>query len=146
MLWNAIKNALRKDYRSGQYTGIGEDNREAINRSINKGKEFNINRPTSMRTHHKENGSYINDVPFEIGDTTANYDEGEAKSFGVASSAIANARYDPSDDSLNITYTSGPKEYKFKAEGKEGLEEWLDAPSKGRITQEWRNTHRYPGY
>jgi hypothetical protein len=64
----------------------------------------------------------------------------------VQSTAIENARYDPEDDSLNITYKGGDKEYKFRAGGRDGVREWINAPSKGRITQEWRETHRYPGY
>ena len=72
-------------------------------------------------------------------------DNRNTKTLPVQSSAISKARYDPKDDSLNITYTSGSKEYKFKAGGKEGLKEWLSSPSKGRITQLWRETHRFPG-
>lgn len=68
------------------------------------------------------------------------------KDIPVQSTAIAKARYNPFDDSLNITYTSGDKEYKYKAGGEYGLKEWIDAPSKGRITNEWRATHRYPDY
>lgn len=66
------------------------------------------------------------------------------KTFGVSSTAIERARYDPSDNSLNITYKGGDKEYKFDA--KDDLQEWVDALSKGRITQEWRATHRMAGY
>ena len=47
---------------------------------------------------------------------------------------------------MNITYKGGDKEYKFRAGGRDGVREWINAPSKGRITQEWRTTHRYPGY
>lgn len=62
-----------------------------------------------------------------------------SKSVPVSSTAIDSARYDPSDNTLNITYKGGGKEYKFDA--KDDLQEWVDAPSKGRITQEWRSTH-----
>ena len=67
-----------------------------------------------------------------------------SKSVPVSSTAIDSARYDPSDNSLNITYKGGGKEYKFDA--KNDLQDWVNAPSKGRITQEWRATHRMPGY
>lgn len=71
----------------------------------------------------------------------------EEDSIPVNSTAISSAEYNPNDDSLNIAYTSNPsKSYKFKVNGEEGLKEWIEAPSKGRITQEWRETHRFPGY
>lgn len=64
----------------------------------------------------------------------------------VESSAIASARYDVSDGSLNIAYRSNPdKEYKFAATA-DDVKEWDDAPSKGQITNVWRQTHRYPGF
>lgn len=92
-----------------------------------------IKRPVSFRN---EDENYQQYIPDQLDDM----------SMPVDSTAIQSARYEPSDDSLNITYKGGGKEYKFKANGSNGLEEWVNAPSKGRITQEWRNTHRYPGY
>lgn len=62
------------------------------------------------------------------------------------STAIERAEYNPNDDSLNIKYKNGNKTYKFRAGGENGIREWKSAPSKGRITQEWRKTHRYPGF
>ena len=98
-----------------------------------------INRPTSFR--NEVNADYKN-----IGQGYSIPDDVTDESVPVDSTAIQSARYDPYDDSLNITYKNGNKEYKFKADESDGLEEWIDAPSKGRITQEWRYTHRYPGY
>lgn len=100
---------------------------------------FNIWRPTSYR--NEVNADYQNikqgySIPGEISE----------ESIPVDSTAIQSARYEPSDDSLNITYKGGNKEYKFKADGADGLQEWVNAPSKGQITQEWRTTHRYPGW
>ena len=90
---------------------------------------FDINNPTSFRN----DGS----IPEEVGE----------QSIPVSSTAIASARYEPEDDSLNIAYTSNPsKEYAYKAGGQKGLSEWVNAPSKGRITNEWKTTHRMPGY
>ena len=98
-----------------------------------------INRPTSFR--NEVNADYQN-----IGQGYSIPDEVSEESIPVDSTAIQSARYEPSDDSLNITYKGGNKEYKFRADGSDDLEEWVNAPSKGRITQEWRQTHRYPGY
>lgn len=96
------------------------------NKSLNA---FEINNPISFRTQEGE-------IPFFRG----------KQEVTQPSTAISRAVYDPSDDSLNITYTSGDKVYKYKAGGSEGLKEWINAPSKGRITNEWRTTHHYPGY
>lgn len=110
---------------------------------------FTISNPQSFRTerYNYDNNGNVVDYEYNIG-----FDKGPGQkdvdiTKNVDSTAIANARYDPSDDSLNITYKGGKgKEYKFKAGGKQGIEEWVNAPSKGRITQEWQTTHRYPGY
>jgi hypothetical protein len=98
---------------------------------------FTINNPTSFRNEVNQDYKNIGQgysIPNEVTD----------ESVPVNSTAIQSARYDPSDNSLNITYKNGVKEYKFDA--KDDLQEWVDAPSKGQITQEWRKTHRYPGY
>lgn len=116
------------------------------------GKGFTVSRPVSYRTYNaKQNrdarGRFSKDFSLSNERIADSYkDTRTEKTLPVASTAIANARYDPSDDSLNITYTTGPKEYKFKAGGKEGLKEWMNALSKGRITQAWRKSHRMPGY
>lgn len=123
--------------------------REASNQAYidSASNGFTVSRPVSYRTYDaKQNrdaqGKFSKGFTLSNGRIADSYkDTRTEKTLPVASTAIANARYDPSDDSLNITYTSGPKEYKFKAGGKEGLEEWMNAPSKGRITQEWRTTH-----
>lgn len=93
---------------------------------------FNISNPISFRE--------------ETDDPTVQTisDKVTKSSLPVSSTAIQSARYDPSDNSLNIVYKGGGKEYKFDA--KDDLQEWVDAPSKGRITHEWKESHRYPGY
>lgn len=75
------------------------------------------------------------------------YDPSKDAAYNTAvdSTAIQSARYDPSDNSLNIVYRGGSKEYKFSATPEEA-QEWLNAPSKGRLTDEWKLTNRYPGY
>lgn len=96
------------------------------------------------RSWNVDDGKLVNEQT-DIGIT---YDPSKeaAENFAVDSTAIQSARYDPSDNSLNIVYRNGNgKEYKFSATPDEA-QEWLDAPSKGRITQVWRDTNRYPGY
>lgn len=141
-LWDNIVKGLKA--RRGEFTGTS-GNEYAIQKRLDENKSVNISNPTSQRTFHRDNttGTLL-DQQIDVGDTTAQNIGSELGE--ISSTAISNARYDPSDDSLNITYQGGNKEYKFKAGGPIGVEEWVDAPSKGRITQEWRTTHRYPGY
>lgn len=90
-------------------------------------------------TYNPDTGKFTTN----IGDDMGSDDVGHT--YQVSSSAIDSARYDPSDNSLNITYRNGSKEYKFEATPQEASE-WLMSPSKGRLTQQWRYTNRYPGY
>lgn len=90
-------------------------------------------------TFNPDTNTFTTNIGNDIGDADAGH------TYQVDSTAIDSARFDPSDNSLNITYKGGDKEYKFSATPEEASE-WLMAPSKGRLTQEWRYTHRYPGY
>lgn len=150
--WNDIKDSMN-DWKV-QYQGTGGANEKALDMLAKEGQGFDVIKPTSYRTAYaKQNrdklgrfasGFQYSDV--EIADSRQKPDNGK-KLFGTESTAIESARYDPSDDSLNIAYKTAPdKEYKFKAGGVEGVKEWINAPSKGRMTQEWRETHRYPGF
>ena len=135
--WDNIMTSLKA--RKGEFTGTS-GNEDKINKKINKGQSISISNPTSQRTFHRDASGSLLDQQIDVGNT------GQGDIGEVVSSAIESARYDPTDDSLNITYRGGDKEYKFQAGGPEGVMEWVNAPSKGQITQEWRTTHRYPGY
>ena len=120
--------------------------------TMNKG--FTIDKPTSYRkVEHQQNRDatgrytkgYHDTSEAIISDKGNEYSTRKERNYGVESSAIQSARYDPSDNSLNITYKGGDKEYKFAA-NPEDVVDWMNAPSKGRLTQEWRTTHRWPGY
>ena len=134
--WNNIINGLRA--RKGEFSGTS-GNEAQIEKAMEKGKSINISNPTSYRTYQNVGRNTLNKDDIDIGLSSG-------KGAELASTAIKNARYDPEDDSLNITYQGGNKEYKFRAGGREGVREWTAADSKGRKTQEWRKTHRYPGY
>lgn len=105
-----------------------------------------IDTPWSVANVKSHRTDWINDNgEFEtsIGD---DFDGDAGHTYSVDSTAIQAARFDPSDESLNITYRSNPgKEYKFQADAKDAAD-WLMSPSKGRTTQAWRVTHHYPGY
>lgn len=130
--WNNIISSMKSKVQSN-YDNTSKDLPAIMKRLDSKGnKQINVVNPTSYRTENKYTGET------DVGLTTGKASE-------VNSTAIESARYDPSDDSLNITYKGGNKEYKFKATP-EDVKDWMAAPSKGQITQEWRTTHRYPGY
>lgn len=134
--WNNIVNGLRA--RKGEFTGTS-GNEAKIEKAMDNGKSINISNPTSFRTYQNVGRNTLNKDDIDVGLTSG-------KGAELASTAIKSARYDPQDDSLNIVYQGGDKEYKFRAGGPEGVREWMAADSKGRKTQEWRKTHRYPGY
>lgn len=134
--WDNIVSGIRA--RKGEFTGTS-GNEAAISKRLDNNKSINITNPTSYRTYHNVGEGTLNEDDVDIGLTSG-------KAAEVASTAIKSARYDPEDDSLNIVYQGGDKEYKFRAGGPEGVKEWITADSKGRKTNEWKKTHRYPGY
>lgn len=134
--WDNIVSGIRA--RKGEFTGTS-GNEAAISKRLDNNKSINITNPTSYRTYHNVGKGTLNEDDVDVGLTSG-------KAAEVASTAIKSARYDPEDDSLNIVYQGGDKEYKFRAGGPEGVKEWITADSKGRKTNEWKKTHRYPGY
>lgn len=134
--WDNIVSGIRA--RKGEFTGTS-GNEAAISKRLDNNKSINITNPTSYRTYHNVGEGTLNEDDVDVGLTSG-------KAAEVASTAIKSARYDPEDDSLNIVYQGGDKEYKFIAGGPEGVKEWITADSKGRKTNEWKKTHRYPGY
>lgn len=139
-IWDSISKSMNA--WKGNFLGTS-GNEAKISRKVDKGKSVNISNPTSQRTFHRDASGSLLDQQIDIGNT------GEGDVGEVVSSAIKNARYDPSDNSLNITYRGGDKEYKFAATP-EDVKEWMNAPSKGQITQSWTkkgsDPHTYPGY
>ena len=134
--WENIVTGLKA--RKGEFTGTS-GNEAKISERLDNNKSVNISNPTSYRTYQNVGNGTLNEDDIDVGLTSG-------KGAELASTAIKSARYDPEDDSLNITYQGGDKEYKFRAGGRQGVREWINAASKGQITQEWRKTHRYPGY
>lgn len=134
--WDNIVSGIKA--RKGEFTGTS-GNEAAISKRLDNNKSINITNPTSYRTYHNVGEGTLNEDDVDVGLTSG-------KAAEVASTAIKSARYDPEDDSLNIVYQGGDKEYKFIAGGPEGVKEWITADSKGRKTNEWKKTHRYPGY
>ena len=134
--WDNIVSGIKA--RKGEFTGTS-GNEDKIEKAMESGKSINIANPTSYRTYQNVGEGTLNEDDVDVGLTSG-------KAAEVASTAIKSARYDPEDDSLNIVYQGSDKEYKFRAGGPEGVKEWITADSKGRKTNEWKKTHRYPGY
>lgn len=134
--WDNIVRCIKA--RKGEFTGTS-GNEAAISKRLDNNKSVNIINPTSYRTYQNVGEGTLNEDDVDVGLTSG-------KAAEVASTAIKSARYDPEDDSLNIVYQGGDKEYKFRAGGPEGVKEWITADSKGRKTNEWKKTHHYPGY
>lgn len=134
--WDNIVSGIKA--RKGEFTGTS-GNEAAISKRLDNNKSVNIINPTSYRTYQNVGEGTLNEDDVDVGLTSG-------KAAEVASTAIKSARYDPEDDSLNIVYQGSDKEYKFRAGGPEGVKEWITADSKGRKTNEWKKTHRYPGY
>ena len=131
--WDNIVSGIKA--RKGEFTGTS-GNEAAISKRLDNNKSINITNPTSYRTYQNVGEGTLNEDDVDVGLTSG-------KAAEVASTAIKSARYDPEDDSLNIVYQGGDKEYKFRAGGPEGVKEWITADSKGRKTNEWKKTHRY---
>lgn len=134
--WENIINSLKA--RKGEFTGTS-GNEAKIEKAMDSGKSINISNPTSFRTFQNVGKGTMKKEDVEVGLSSG-------KGAELTSTAIKNARYDPEDDSLNITYQGGDKEYKFRAGGRQGVREFINSDSKGRTINEWRKTHRYPGY
>ena len=103
---------------------------------------FKISQPKSFRTlSNSQSDENLGGGQYNIA-TQNDMDNQEAENIPVNSTAIAQATYYPETDTMGIQYVNGNgKEYTFKAGGEEGVKEWVNAPSKGRITEEWRDTH-----
>ena len=137
--WNNVMNGLRA--RKGEFTGTS-GNEANISKRIDSNQTVNISSPTSYRTYQNVGKGTLDENDIDVGLTSG-------KGAEIASTAIKNARYDPTDNSLNITYQGGDKEYKFAATP-EDVKKWMNSPSKGKITQSWTKNgsdpHTYPGY
>lgn len=139
--WENITNSLKA--RKGEFTGTSGKNSEKINKRIDENKSINISNPTSQRTFHKENGSFI-DQQIDIGNTMDGSFDAELGE--VVSSAIQNVDYDPNSQIASITFKGGDKPYDYKVSPDE-MKEFLDADSKGKwVNDIWKNYNRMPGY
>lgn len=134
-LWDDITNNLRA--RKGHFTGTS-GNEDKISKRIDSEKNVNISNPTSKRTFHKENGTFL-DQQIDIGDTGAG-EVGE-----VVSSAIDNIDYDPVNNIASVTFHNGSQSYDYSVTPDE-MKEMMNAPSKGQwLNSIWKHYNRLPG-
>lgn len=134
--WENVKNRLNRTL-----TGT-TDNAGKISKYVEKGKSFTVNNPTSFRTFHNVGKNTLDEKDIDVGLTSG-------KAAEMPSTAIESARYDPDDNSLNVTYRGGNKEYKYAATP-EDVKKFVNAPSKGTLIASWNKTgedpHTYPGF
>lgn len=155
--WENVVKSMRA--RKGEFTGTS-GNEAKISERLSNNQTVNISAPTSTRTYTKgaqtrrKNGQFekrsYTTGNIDIGDTRGNYKKKDYAKLGeLESTAIKNARYDPTDNSLNITFTGGDKEYKYAADAND-VKDFVNAPSKGQLIASWNRNgsdpHTYPGY
>ena len=107
----------------------------------NIGTPWSVSNVKSSRTDSiDDDGNFVTAIGNEI-------IGGVGHTYHVDSTAVQSARFEPSDNSLNIQFRNGDKEYKFSADENDA-KAFLTAPSKGRFINNWVNnqSHRYPGY
>ena len=139
--WENITNSLKA--RKGEFTGTSGKNSGKINKRIDENKSINISNPTSQRTFHKENGSFI-DQQIDIGNTMDGSFDAELGE--IVSSAIQNVDYDPNSQVASVTFQGGNQSYDYKVSPDE-MKEFINAPSKGQwINNIWKNYNRMPGF
>lgn len=137
--WENVVKGMRA--RKGEFTGTS-GNEANISKRIDNDKSVNISNPTSYRTYQNVGKGTLDENDIDVGLTSGRGAE-------IASTAVKNARYDPTDNSLNITFQGGDKEYKYAADS-DDVKEFINADSKGRLIASWNRTgsdpHTYPGY
>lgn len=124
-IWDRIKEDMLNQYNTTEKA-------DEISDKIEAGKTVTITRPTSVRTYTRgpDNKHYI-EGNIDIGDTTANYKNGQAITQKLASTSISEVKYDPKTQIASVTFSSSGKTYDYKVTPSE-FEAFMNADSKGR--------------
>lgn len=121
-------------------------NVEDINKRLDRNKPVSIHAPTSYRTVRKDPGSTYNETNDVKITEEGDWEKDDSVVEGVASSAIADVKYDPENEIASVRYVNGDKYYDFSVNPKE-MKDFVDAYSKGRHVQHiWKEYNRMPGY
>jgi len=93
------------------------------------GTPWSVSNVKSNRTdtYDEDTGKFDTHIGNDMGDS------GVGHTYQVDSTAVQSARFEPSDNSLNIQFRNGNgKEYKFQA-NEDDAKAFLNSPSKGRF-------------
>lgn len=111
-----------------------------VSKALDKGKEFQLSRPTSIRSFER------NDVTGDYRTGFSQIGKGYPTEVEVASSAVAEVKYDPNKNIASIRFVNGDKWYDYDVTPEE-FQEFIDADSKGQwINYIWKWNNRIAGY
>lgn len=115
-----ISSSLNRKKLDEQLQNVKDAQKEKQFRSDAKPDTVVVNKIISSRLNGKISNKEFHHTDLKKGKTH------------VKSTAIDSVRYDPSNNHLYVTYTSGPKEYVFDADEKT-FQKFMRAGSKGRF-------------
>lgn len=119
------------------------DDKQKINKLLNKGKEVNVNDLVSKRYVSKGSQGHYTDE-----DAKVSLDEyaGETET-DIKSTAIDDVKYNEKTKTCWVKYVGGKKWYKFVNMSRQQFESFMNASSKGRYVQNVMRTKNHdPAY
>lgn len=139
-MFQSIINAIKEKFSGGNFNNGGwrkdEESQAKMQDRLESNKSITLNNPQSSRYQIskddlKERG-LTKQGSYYTSDDIADMKVDVTKEVPVSSTAIRKLKYNPKTEKLSVQYTSGNKEYDFPKVPKEVVEEFLDAPSKGK--------------
>lgn len=115
------------------------DMEQKVSKALDKNKEFILKSPTSLRSFSRGDDNTFVSGESEIG-------KGLPTEVEVASSAIAEVKYNPQSQVASLRFVGGDKWYDYQVTPDE-FKDFIDADSKGRwVNYVWKFDNRMPGY
>lgn len=120
-LSNILRNITKTTIEGGYRKDFNKQS--TIQKAISKGKIVQVNDVKSSRWKRKDDTLYgpVNNIDYENAIETS-----------VSSTAVADVKYDPKTQDLDIRYVGGDIYYTFPNVPEDVFTEFMDAPSKGR--------------
>ena len=110
-----------------------------VSKAIDKGKKFQLSHPTSIRSFSRGDDNTYRSGDVSVGKSLPTEVE-------VASTAVAEAQYDPQRNVASIRFVGGDGWYDYDVSPDE-FQEFIESPSKGQwINYIWKYNNRMPGY
>lgn len=115
------------------------DMSKKVSKALGKDKEILLMKPTSLRSFSRgDDNTYVSGE--------SQIDKGLPTEVEVASSAIAEVKYDPNRNVASIRFVGGDKWYDYDVTPEE-FQQFIDSGSKGRwVSNVWKYENRMPGY